>query len=282
MNIFSQVQVVIFLMLAGALEAKAENYNTSLEYNTQEALIISTCQEWYSGQSYKSVLKMRSKLVGENGMCIDGYFYDSSISPINAMFGELNKKNKPILVVRSGGGSVDVAMDFAESIRKYNFTVIAFELCASSCANYILLSGTKKIVLDDTLLLFHGGVNIDSITDASEQLYEIFDSRSSDKVKVQIHDALIDIQKKVQRQEDFLEDLGISKHMFRWMNLYTHMSEAEQRSQCSKASNMILYAPEILAQFNYKLDVYSGPRTQLELNNVKDTLNIGEEICYWK
>ena len=60
------------------------------------------------------------------------------------------------LVIESGGGLVLPAIQLAEMAELYGWVVVVSGLCGSSCANYIFLSDTDKIVLRGAVVSWHG------------------------------------------------------------------------------------------------------------------------------
>jgi len=55
-----------------------------------------------------------------------------------------------------GGSSADGAL-IGEMIKDRNITAIVDGECLSSCANYLFMAASKRIVLKDSILGFHGG-----------------------------------------------------------------------------------------------------------------------------
>jgi hypothetical protein len=62
-----------------------------------------------------------------------------------------------VLVVRSSGGAVAGWLDFVEAFDDRPRLVIVDGLCASSCANYAFAAGRRRIVGEDSLVIWHGG-----------------------------------------------------------------------------------------------------------------------------
>jgi len=60
------------------------------------------------------------------------------------------------LLIRSGGGSVSVGMDFGEWVYERGFDVIVDDVCLSSCANYVFPAGRIKTILPGGLVAWHG------------------------------------------------------------------------------------------------------------------------------
>ncbi|TCZ78989.1 hypothetical protein [Lysobacter sp. N42] len=63
------------------------------------------------------------------------------------------------LVVRSGGGNVEVALDIAERLQRPGLVVRVREKCYSSCANYFLPLAATLVVEPGATIVLHGGVD---------------------------------------------------------------------------------------------------------------------------
>lgn len=63
------------------------------------------------------------------------------------------------LLIRSGGGPVDVGLDFGEWIHDRGFNVVVNQECLSSCANYIFPAGDQKLILPGGLVAWHGNAH---------------------------------------------------------------------------------------------------------------------------
>lgn len=63
------------------------------------------------------------------------------------------------LVVRSGGGNIEVALDIADLLARPGLTVRVREKCYSSCANYFLPLATTLVIEPGATIVQHGGVD---------------------------------------------------------------------------------------------------------------------------
>ncbi len=72
-------------------------------------------------------------------------------------FLDLNLPKSFSIVVNSGGGYAESALDIAEKILFKNGHVIVDNVCWSACANYLFLSGKTKVVLPRSTVAWHGG-----------------------------------------------------------------------------------------------------------------------------
>lgn len=60
------------------------------------------------------------------------------------------------LMIRSGGGTVTVGMDFGDWVFARQLDVVIDEACLSSCANYVFPAGKSKRFLPGSLVAWHG------------------------------------------------------------------------------------------------------------------------------
>lgn len=61
------------------------------------------------------------------------------------------------LVIRSRGGDAETGITFAEQLQLHETRIFIYEVCASSCANYIFTPAHERHVIGEALILFHGG-----------------------------------------------------------------------------------------------------------------------------
>ena len=60
------------------------------------------------------------------------------------------------LVITSGGGLVDAALDLAEAVHARRLDVEVPSRCMSSCANYVLPAGRRKLLARPGVVGWHG------------------------------------------------------------------------------------------------------------------------------
>jgi hypothetical protein len=61
------------------------------------------------------------------------------------------------VVIASGGGDVEYAINIGNLIREYDLRVIVTKACLSSCANYIFTASPHAVVLPGSVVIWHGG-----------------------------------------------------------------------------------------------------------------------------
>lgn len=245
---------------------------------------VTHCNAWHAANSWNIGDAERPSLVKviEQGFCIDGPVNANTHKEIASGL-EVWEKSRPlIIVIRSTGGDVDAALDIADTIEDYNTTIVASQFCASSCANYILPAGKKRYVQRDTLLMFHGGVTFDSLNEVARQLQAISEIDQRIDPLVELESIRKDLNKKIDRQERFLEKVGIDRHFFRWMDLFNHMDDHRKRLLCPPNPSMAVYHPKLLQKFGYKIDSYSGPLSQQQTDRLAENFGMRGQVCFWE
>jgi hypothetical protein len=95
-----------------------------------------------------------------------------------------------VLIVNSGGGDVIPALAMAERIRARGLRVVVDGACVSSCADYLFVAGRRQVVLQDSVVLWHGGITRDAIQAMRDALRDMM-------VQAKVPEA--DIRKNVDR-----------------------------------------------------------------------------------
>ncbi|MDQ2077014.1 ATP-dependent Clp protease proteolytic subunit [Marinimicrobium sp. ABcell2] len=214
-------------------------------------------------------------------LCLDGNFTLGDDRKVMSVIEAVEMNDDVIMVIRSPGGEIDSAMTIAEWLLSKNSTVVVHEYCASACANYILPVGDRKIVLDHGLVMFHGGAQMDILSDVADEVYHIYELKGQEGAEENIEAIRKDLQRQVDRQETLMERAGVSRHFFRWMDLYAYMPEEERLKHCPPRTHMRVYSPEKLSTFGYEYTVYQGPTSQEEIDSIPLLRDLEPVICYW-
>ena len=90
----------------------------------------------------------------EQTLRVTGKIKKGSFSLLKKMFNN-NIKN---IILNSEGGDAFEGIKIADFIVKNNINVIVDGQCMSACANYIFIFGNKKIIKNNSIVCFHGGV----------------------------------------------------------------------------------------------------------------------------
>jgi hypothetical protein len=217
-----------------------------------------------------------------NTLCLDGNFTLGDDRKIMSVIEAMNLGADVTLVIRSPGGEIDSAMTIAEWLLTKKSTVVVHQYCASACANYILPVGDRKIVLDQGLVMFHGGAQLDILNEVADEVYNIYEQKGVNGAEENIEAIRMDLQRQVDRQELLMDRAGVSRHFFRWMDLYAYMSENDRLKHCPPQTHMRVYSPEKLSKFGYKYTIYQGPTSQQEVDSIPLLRDLKPVICYWE
>jgi len=245
----------------------------------QEAAVTQACVDWMKPLDPSGAFSAQRV---EGGMCLNGAIKTGDDKAVLDLLDGFDKAAALVVVVRSGGGEVNAAMAMGEAFLDRPVTVIAEQFCASSCANYLITAGHRRIVAPDTLLLYHGGIMLDQLDQILPQLREYAKTGPEMKVGDIFLEQYEDTVKTIERQEAFLIKAGISPTLFRWMDLLIHMTPEERARHCPAASVVTQYPPEVLARFGLIFDAYDAPATQAEVAAVAQKLGKTTAICLWR
>lgn len=123
---------------------------------TRLASSISACTDWLNARSVNDepIFHSISKKLG----CYNGGIEKE---PANDLVEWLSKSasDKPLLVIRSRGGVVAIGLEMGRAIAAKEAAVVVFDVCGSSCANYVFGIAKQRIILPGSLVLFHGGMS---------------------------------------------------------------------------------------------------------------------------
>ena len=214
------------------------------------------CRSWTERGS-GSAAGTHSPLPGV--LCFNGVIDDQSSAAFVAAARGLQGPKPPTIVVRSPGGEVGAALDMAAEIVRIGATVIAADLCISSCANYILAAGKRRMVLSGTILGFHGGARPITL----EEFEGILRAGGVADARAQAAIAHPNILRTVQRQRAFLMAKKINPEFFEWMHRINEVPTARARGNCpSPGAAFYVFDPDILEGHGYRIHSYAGPRSQ--------------------
>jgi ATP-dependent protease ClpP protease subunit len=224
------------------------------------------CLTWLGGR-HDTQISGETHRAGPSLFCFDGMIdAPSARSFVEATRG-LAANSHPTIVVRSVGGDVDAALTMADSIRRLGATVIASHVCLSSCANYIVGAGARRIVLKDAILGFHGGAQ-----PASAAAIEA--ARKAQGMAA-APDEIARVARRIDgtyaRQQAFLAAAHIDPDLFGWMARFNTLPPATRDRICPGLSSpqpFLVISSEVLARHGYDVDVDDGPGNAAELTDV--------------
>ena len=81
--------------------------------------------------------------------------------------------NKPKnIIIKSGGGSGLVGVLIGRFIHKHDINIKVRDYCMSTCANFIFPAAKEKTLIDNALLVFHGGFFQENLFEKIKSLYQ--------------------------------------------------------------------------------------------------------------
>ncbi len=245
----------------------------------QETVVTQACLDWLKPLDIEAPLSIKRV---EGGLCLNGHIQTGDDKPVLAQLDTFDKATPLIVVVRSSGGEVNAAMAIGEALLDRPATVIAEQLCASSCANFLITAGHRRIVRPETLLLYHGAVTLDQLDQLLPQLQASAVQDGTFNVADTFLNTYNYIVRSIGSQEAFLTKAGISSTLFRWMDLINHMTPAEAGHHCRADVATIQYPPEVLARFGLTFDEYDPPHIQADIDALEHKLGKKAPICDWQ
>lgn len=173
--------------------------------------------------------------------------------------------HSPQVVVRSLGGEVDNGLKMGEAALNRGAAVHVFDFCASSCANYLFLAGSKRCVMPDSVVLFHGGIVAQSLLSA-----ELSDAGRAK------------LGRSLERQSQFLKRAGISADFFETMDGLNAEGVAARACPEKHSIAAVVLSDEKLADAGAHVASNMGPQSQDEVERVMVRYGMEESTCFWR
>jgi ATP-dependent protease ClpP protease subunit len=243
---------------------------------------ISPCVDWLDqstvgGRGFNDPMTSIQPL--PHLICLNGVF-DKTVS-LEALkqISDLPSHEHSVIVIRSGGGDIDMALSMAEAMENKNITVVVKDICASSCANYIFLAGRQRVVLKDALLLYHGGVQLDLLEEIAIQLKEALGGDEAFYYQ-EIERQRQILLSQVKRQSQFLINRSVRKEFFYWIHTINHLSENDALKVCPSSAGMIIFDPSLLGYFGIHIDHYEGPRSARAMESIQEAQFPKYQFCF--
>lgn len=148
---------------------------------------------------------------GDDGaICFDAPLNEGSV---NALLAHLDTPDDAALVVvRSRGGDAFHASRLAEPVSAYRAVFHFYDLCASSCANYLFLPADGRVLHPGTRVLFHGGIAPEIIASMPDLIAEQLASAGADDATIAREQARLadHMTAGLERQRAMMDRLGLS------------------------------------------------------------------------
>lgn len=122
-------------------------------------------------------------------------------------FQEIYKPTDEAIILNSGGGRMDAALDIGSLlIKNKKLTAIVRGICASSCANYFFLAAKNKVI-DRGIVGFHG--NWKTMINKEEFNKHMAELEPDKRV------SLLDFHRQhVKKETAFISNIGVSQELF--------------------------------------------------------------------
>jgi hypothetical protein len=218
-------------------------------------------------------------------ICFAGPIDRRSVDLLLDVFAKVPKETPTVFVALSGGGHVAPALDVAETILERNVTFVAGPLCGSSCANYFFIPASRRVVMEGSLLLFHGGMSPGFIAARARDLAGERGKRRPDPLKLaQFERALANARQGAARQERMLRAVGADPRFFDFFDHIPAHPGSKYARDCARArqARMFLLSDRYLAERGIPVHVGLGPRTGKEMEAIQRQRGSGTgDICFW-
>jgi len=246
----------------------------------RETEAVAACEDWWRPLNVNDPATAAS--VSGNGLCINGFIDKGTDAAVVGLIESTSHASPLIVVVRSGGGEFDAAMNVAEALQERPTTVIADMICASSCADYIVVAARRRIVLDDTFLVYHGGVTMRLLDQARPQIEALAKADPTVDPAAAMSQMQAMVTAQIARQDAFMARAGVKPEIFAWMDEANAPANAALVARCPAGSHVIQYSEKSLARFGLTFDHYGAPRSQTEVDALLRKLGRDSKICYWR
>lgn len=139
----------------------------------------------------------------------DGDITHEAVARVKA---ELLRAPAKRLLIRSWGGGVASGIELGELVRDAKLVVVVYQVCGSSCANYVFTAGSKRVI--DGMVFWHGSIEQKDFREyvlCGRQTSSMFGSTFSllDKETIESWK-----QTRV-RQAAFFESIGVDEYITR-------------------------------------------------------------------
>jgi ATP-dependent protease ClpP protease subunit len=279
MRVFRVAGYLFILVLGSVLSAEVQSKELSWEGKESFKKCLNKIDSMGMSMSSSQLAKVEKY---HNVLCIAGDIGPGLLEAVGEILGYYKKSDNIAVIINSSGGEVGESIKLGRLIEPFKTTVFAYQYCSSSCANYVFAAGDRRIVLPGALLMFHGGATLNSLETVAKEVYEAYGKAGQEGAEKNIEQIRKQITSMVKQQEEYMDELGIGKHIFRWMDIFNYMPNEDKRKLCPDDPVMVIYDPGILEKFGYRIDKYKGPRSQKEVNRRLSDFGVKRNVCYWR
>lgn len=245
---------------------------------------VDQCIEWANGQELYGPGKTHR--IGPDLLCFTGGIDHDSAKAFVTRLEDISTDTPLTVVVRSGGGAAGAGLTMGEALARHDATVVVDALCASSCANYLFLSAERRVVLQDGIVVFHGGATMKIWPEMERQLRALIEERDgtdfiadepAEQALVRIR---AELESSVKRQSAFLRAMNLDPDFFEWFNDVPD-DVWLQRCEAAVEDEVVVFSKNSLLQRGITLASYAGPESQAELDEILAGMRRQGEACFW-
>lgn len=120
-------------------------------------------------------------------------------------------ERKPVaLVVKSKGGEVNSGIELGQWVHAHRLDVRVPEYCLSSCANYVFTAGARKIVSQNAVIGYHGGISSSefALDEATQAMFDKMSKEQQDAFWAQVRKSA---QPAVAKEAAFFTQIGVDQ-----------------------------------------------------------------------
>ncbi|WP_322962897.1 hypothetical protein [Sphingomonas fuzhouensis] len=170
-----------------------------------------------------------------------------------------------------------IGLNMADAVLARRATVIAYDYCISSCANYIFGGAARRVVFHDAILGFHGGA---TYIPREDILADFKKAGVANPVEA-TRNALVDLNRTIYRQNRFLKAAGIDTHFFQWVDAFNHLPEERRKAICGEEADFFVFSSAFLKSYGFSIAVNEGPHSPTELKTALKGIKAPSSIaCY--
>ncbi len=223
-------------------------------------------------------------LAGPGVICFAGRITRESMDSLLAVFEQVPQTTPVTFAAVSNGGKAAAALDIAEQILSRDVTFVAGPVCASSCANYFFLPADRRVVLKDSLVIFHGGMSPGYVKKVEKELASESKKRPLDHAKIaELTEVVAKAHQSVPRQDAMLRAVNANPRFFEMFDYFSLLPGSKFHRDCStslKAREFVL-SDRLLRANGIVVHVNEGPQTSADLDVIANKLGAGGKLCLW-
>ena len=223
-------------------------------------------------------------LAGPGTICFVGKITRESMDRLLGVFAQVPKTTSIIFAAVSNGGQVLPALDVAEQILARDVTFVAGPVCASSCANYFFLPADRRVVLNESLVTFHGGMSAGFVQKVGKELASERKKRPADEARVaSLASTLAMAHEAMPRQEAMLRVIGANPKFFDMFDYFRIGPGSKFRKDCTTSleAREFVLSERLLRANGIEVHVNYGPRTSADLDAIGSKRGFGGKLCLW-